>query len=358
MRLEYAPYRLKFRSPARTSREVMTEKLTCFLKIYDEADPGHYGIGEAAIFPGLSPEANSEYEYKLLELVANIALGRPTDLSRHSSIQFGLEQAITNYSAGGGCLYFPTPFTEGKKSIDINGLVWMGNAEEMMRRAEEKLEAGFHCLKFKIGALDWDREHELLKAIRKRAPELEIRVDANGGFTPEIAMERLDALARLGVSSIEQPLSKGMIGATAALCRNTPVPIALDEELIGIYSDEERRALLHHVKPQYIVLKPALCGGFSGAEAWIAAAREEGIGWWVTSALESNIGLNALAQWTATLHTEMAQGLGTGALYLNNFDSPLRLDGEKLSSLPLADTYNRPVPAAWDAQLDTLDWRG
>ncbi len=349
MRLAYAPYRLKFKSPATTSREVMTEKVTCFLKIYDESDPSRFGIGEAAVFPGLSPEANEGYEYKLVELLANIALGKPTDLSRHSSIQFGLEQAIRDYSAGCEGVYFHTDFVKGKSDITINGLVWMGSRDEMRRRAIDKLSQGFHCVKFKIGALDWDAELEMLKEIRSLSDTLEIRVDANGGLKHDIIMEQLSALADLNISSIEQPIPKGNAEYMAKLCRETPIPIALDEELIGIYTYEERERLLNAIHPQYIVLKPALCGGFSGAEEWIECARQLGIGWWITSALESNVGLNALAQWTAGFQPAMAQGLGTGALYLNNFEVPLTLDGEKLH-YDNGQVFNH-------SQFNDLDWR-
>lgn len=350
MRLEYAPYLLKFYNPARTSRDVMLEKLTCFLKIYDEHDPTKYGIGEAALFPGLSPESNSNYEVKLLELVANVALGRTTDLSRYSSIQFGFEQALYNYSNGCNSIYFPSQFTQGEASIEINGLVWMGTIDEMLQRAEEKIKAGFHCIKFKIGALEWEQEYEMLRQIRNLDCNLELRVDANGAFSPDTVMEKLSLLADINVASLEQPLPKGNLGATAFICRQSPVSIALDEELIGVHSDEERKALIAHVKPQYLVLKPALCGGFSGAESWIKYAIEEGIGYWVTSALESNIGLNALAQWTFNLDPKMAQGLGTGALYSNNFTSPLHLEADKLLFSPEA-TIDRDA-------LDKLDWRG
>jgi len=349
MRLAYLPYRLKFKSPATTSREVMTEKVTCFLKIYDEADPTHFGIGEAAVFPGLSPEANEGFEYKLVELLANIAIGKPTDLTRHSSIQFGLEQAIYDYSSGCKGAYFPTDFVAGKADITINGLVWMGSGGEMRQRALDKLSNGFHCVKFKIGALDWAAELAMLKEIRALNDSLEIRVDANGGLKQNIIMEQLAALADLNVSSIEQPIPKGNIEAMAKLCKETPVPIALDEELIGVYTFEERERLLNEIHPQYIVLKPALCGGFSGAEQWIECARQLGIGWWITSALESNVGLNALAQWTAGFKPTMAQGLGTGALYTNNFEVPLVLEGEKLR-YDNSQSFNY-------AQFNGLDWR-
>ncbi len=353
MRLSYVSYWLHFKTPSRTSRETMTRKLTCFLKVYDEQNPGVYGLGEASLFPGLSPEADETFEYKLLELASNIALGRSTDLSRHSSIQFGLEQALRDFSSGGHGMYFDSDFVNGKRTIDINGLVWMGNIEEMLHRAEEKIKSGFNCVKFKIGSLDWESEYSLLKQIRRRCPDIEIRVDANGAFDVGNVMSRLEALAGLNVSSIEQPVAPHQYPLMARICEDTPVPIAFDEELIGIYSDEERRAMLKYLRPQYIVLKPSLCGGFAGAEAWIAAATEYGIGWWITSALESNIGLSALAQWTAlvTPPAAMAQGLGTGALYTDNAPDSLRLEGSLLK-------YKGIDPEQRDKFVSSLDWRG
>lgn len=353
MRLSYAPCNLQFRQPATTSRETMNTKLTCFLKVYDEHNPEVYGLGEAALFPGLSPEANEEYELKLIELHANIALGRPTDLSRHSSIQYGLEMALRDFAGGGKRLYWPSEFTEGKESLTINGLVWMGDIDTMRRRAQEKIDAGFHCVKFKIGALNWDAELGLITEIRKANNDLEIRVDANGGLPYDRAEKMLGQLADLGVESIEQPFPARYYRETGRLCRTSPVPIALDEDLIGIYDPEERRAMLKHVHPQLIVLKPALCGGFNGAEDWIEAAELEGIRWWVTSALESNVGLNALAQWTASLGEKTksrAQGLGTGALFVENTPSPLILEGEKLTCSPVIDNSSCPL-------LDKLEWR-
>lgn len=350
MRLQYAPYRLKFITPARTSRTVMYEKLTCFIRIFDENNPEKYGIGEAALFEGLSPEANDDYEYKLLELTSNIALGRSTDLSRHSSIQYGLEQAIYNFSNDCGDIYFPSPFTWGEMQIEINGLVWMNDIATMMKAASEKIEQGFKCVKFKIGALDWNMEYEMLRKVREIDRGLEIRVDANGAFTPQDALHKLEMLSKLNISSIEQPLPKGFIKQTAQLCKESPLPIALDEELTGIWSKEEKMALLRHVKPCFIVLKPALCGGFSGALEWIDLAKDCGVGYWVTSALESNVGLNALAQFTATLNPTIPQGLGTGALYENNFSTPATLHNDKLQFNP-----STPIDRS---KLDKLNWLG
>ncbi|MBD5203289.1 MAG: o-succinylbenzoate synthase [Bacteroidales bacterium] len=352
MRLAYAPYRLRFRNPAGTSRGVLTEKLTCFLKFYDENDPSRFGLGEAAIFEGLSPEAGGGYEIKLLELVANVALGRPTDLSCHSSIQFGFEQAILDYSNGCEGVYFPSSFTEGKSEIEINGLVWMGSLDEMLSRLRSKVEEGFSCIKIKIGAIDWNKELELLNAVRNEfgSHDLMLRVDANGGFDASNVMSRLEALALLDVHSIEQPVRAGQLELMAEICRNSPVPVALDEELIGIYDAAGKEDLLDIVGPAYVILKPALCGGFQGASEWIAMATKRNIGWWVTSALESNVGLDAIAQWTASIGAEGPQGLGTGMLFTNNFSSPVSLSGDRLSYDPSV-RIDRTV-------FDSLDWRG
>lgn len=351
MRLAYAPYILKFRQPAGTSRGVLTEKPTFFIKVYDENDPSKFGIGECSVFPGLSPEADGNYGYKLMELLANMALGRETDLSRHSSIVFGLEQALRDFAGGCRHMYFPSDFTKGKSTIEINGLIWMGDFDEMISRIDDKVKQGFRCLKLKIGAIDWKREVEMIEYVRKKYSDssLEIRVDANGGFSMDNALPRLKRLADLGVHSIEQPIPAGISELMAFLCQVSPLPIALDESLIGIYGKEDKIALLDEVRPAYVILKPSLCGGFSGAEEWLKLAEDRGIGWWVTSALESNVGLNALAQWTATLGNKLPQGLGTGALYTNNFECPLRLVSDRLG-------FDSSVGVK-DEIYSKLDWR-
>ena len=333
MRLEFAPYLLKFKQPAGTSRGVMTEKPTFLIKIYNEKEPERFGIGEAAVFPGLSPEADGNYVWKLTELMANVALGHPTDLSRHPSIQFGFEQALLDYSNGCKGIYYPTLFTEGEEFIEINGLVWMGNFDEMLERLEKKIKAGFKCIKIKIGAIDWKKEIELIRRIRNRYgdAELMIRVDANGGFTYEECHKKLKELAVMGVHSIEQPIKAGNPELMTKLCKESPVAIALDEELIGKGTTEEKIETLERIRPQYIILKPALCGGFSGAVEWIEEARKREIGWWITSALESNVGLNAIAQFAVSLKVKGPQGLGTGGLFTNNFETPIKLIGDRLT---------------------------
>ena len=351
MRLQFAPYVLKFKEPAGTSRGVLTEKITCLLRIFDEANPEKFGIGEAAIFPGLSPEADDRFFYKLMEMQANVRLGKSTDLLKFPSLQFGLEQAIRDYSSGCNGIYFDSPFIQGKGSIEINGLIWMGDYEEMLERIKVKLSQNFKCIKIKIGAIDWKKEVDLIQYIRNKFdPSLvEIRVDANGAFDMDCAIPRLKRLADLGVHSIEQPIKAGNPMLMKFLCDISPLPIALDEELIGKFTKEAKEQLLDEIKPAYIVLKPSLVGGFTGANEWINIAMERGIGWWITSSLESNIGLNALSQWVSTLNVDIPQGLGTGALFENNFTSPLYLDGDRLK-YDLSISLDRHV-------LSNLDWR-
>lgn len=329
----------------------MTEKITCIMRLFDEADPERFGVGEAGIFPGLSPEADDRFFYKLMELQANVRLGLKTDLTGFPSLQSGFEQAIRDFTGGCEGVYFESPFVHGESSIEINGLVWMGDYGRMIERIESRLSAGFRCIKLKIGAIDWRKEVDMIEYIRDRYDrnQIEIRVDANGGFDMDCAIPRLKRLADLGVHSIEQPIKAGNPTLMRFLCDVSPLPIALDEELIGKFTREEKAALLDTVRPAYIVLKPSLIGGYCGAEEWIGLAKERNIGWWVTSALESNIGLNALAQWVATLHTDMAQGLGTGGVFSNNFTSPLYLDRDSLKYNP-SEGYDR-------AQLAALDWR-
>lgn len=350
MRLEFAPYLLNFKEPGGTSRGVLTEKPTFLIKVYDENDPSHFGIGEAAVFPGLSPEADGNYVWKLTELLANVAIGRETDLSRHSSIQFGLEQAILDFSNGCKGIYFTSDFTQGNESILINGLVWMGDFDKMMERLEAKIKQGYRCIKIKIGAIEWNNEIEMIRFIRKSFDEtqLMIRVDANGGLEFKECLDKLEQLANLKVHSIEQPIKAGNPRDMAYLCKETPVPIALDEELIGKGNNQERIAVLDEINPQYIILKPALCGGFSGATEWIEEASKRNIGWWITSALESNVGLNAIAQFAASMKAQGPQGLGTGNLFTNNFETPITLTGDRLN-------YNPYIPFDY-SQFKDLKW--
>ena len=327
----FKQYLLQFKNPSGTSRGVLHTKETFFLEIL-EGDKK--GIGECALFRGLSFDDVPDYEEKLTWLCENInqdSAYLKKELLHFPSIWFGYEQAILNVKHGEN-LYFPSDFTEGKSSIKINGLIWMGNVDFMQTQIEEKLELGFDCIKLKIG-VDWNSEKEILRKLREKFPkeQLELRVDANGGFTFEETKTVLKELDELGIHSIEQPIKAGNLEEMKLLCATTPTPIALDEELIGVVDFEEKRKLLEKIKPQYIILKPALIGGFSGTDEWISLAENLGIGWWITSALESNIGLNAIAQYTFTKGNKMPQGLGTGGLFTNNFESNLQLEGDLLS---------------------------
>lgn len=330
MTAEYFRYLLEFKRPSGTSRGVLYEKETFILHIHEN---GKKGVGECAVFRGLSFDDRPDYEQKLRWLCENINLSPEflkEELKEFPSIWFGYEQAVLNLKHGGN-IYFPGEFTEGGKAIVINGLIWMGAIEYMEEQIQDKLDQGFHCIKLKIG-VDWKSEHQILQKLRQKFSKemLELRVDANGGFTKQEAKTVLKQLNELDIHSIEQPIKAGNWSDMAELCLETPTPIALDEELIGIIDRDKKMDLLDTVQPQYIILKPSLVGGFSGSDEWISLAEEHNIGWWITSALESNIGLNAIAQYTFTKKNPMPQGLGTGSLFVNNFDSNLDLKGELL----------------------------
>lgn len=330
MKAEYFKYLLKFKRPSGTSRGVLYEKETFILEISDD---GRKGIGECAIFRGLSFDDLPDYENKLKWLCENIDQDvdfLKDELREFPSIWFGYEQARLNLKHGGK-LYFPSEFTERKSSMMINGLIWMGDVGYMEEQIQKKLAQGFHCIKLKIG-VDWNSEHEILQKLRRKfsKEKLELRVDANGGFSNDEAKVVLQQLSDLNIHSIEQPIKAGNWDDMAELCSATPTPIALDEELIGIISFIEKEKLLNKIKPQYIILKPSLVGGILGCDEWISLAEQQSIGWWITSALESNLGLNAIAQYTFTKNNSMPQGLGTGGLFTNNFESDLELKGDRL----------------------------
>lgn len=332
MQATYHKYILNFKRPSGTSRGVMTEKETWFIILEKN---GKKGIGECGILRGLSIDDRPDYEEKLQWTCANIHLGKEQlweRLIEFPSIQFGIEIALQSLASQNPFLLFPSDFTKGKKSIVINGLVWMGKEAFMKQQIEEKLADGYTCIKLKIGAIDFDKELQLLRFIRQNfTPEqIEIRVDANGAFKSNEALNKLTQLSEFVLHSIEQPIQKNNTDSMSELCKSTPFPIALDEELIGVFSLEEKQSLLQKVKPQYIILKPSFVGGFRGTQQWISLAEKHNIGWWITSALESNIGLNAIAQWTFSLNNPMPQGLGTGALYTNNFDCPLQVSKGQL----------------------------
>lgn len=336
LKASYTPYTLRFKVPSGTSRGVLTEKETYFVKVWDDADPGRFGLGECALFRGLGADDRPEYESVLQQVCREIDRYESLDLTAWSSIRFGVETALLDWRNGGRRVIYPSDFVTGRQGITINGLIWMGDKRAMAARIEEKLAAGFSCIKLKIGAIDFDDECELLDFIRRRYSRdtIELRVDANGAFAPDRALEYLKRLSAYDLHSIEQPIRAGQWEAMARLCEASPLPVALDEELIGVNDSTAKIELLRAIAPQYVVLKPSLIGGFSGTREWIDAARDCGVGWWITSALESNVGLNAIAQFTATLPVDMPQGLGTGALYTNNIPSPLEQVGEILRYNP------------------------
>ena len=331
MTATYKKYILNFKRPGGTSRGVLKTKETYFLNITQN---GKTGTGECGLFRGLSYDDVPEYEQKLQWLCENINVDRDVlkeELKHFPSIWFGFEQAILNLEHGDD-LYFPSDFTAGKSFIKINGLIWMGDSGFMEEQIQEKLDTGFDCLKLKIGT-DWNSEKKILHDLRKKFPadQLELRVDANGGFRFNEAKTVLEELYELQIHSIEQPIKAGNRVEMYQLCTGTKTPIALDEELIGVVDYSEKKKLLEEIRPQYIILKPSLIGGFSGSNDWISLAESLGIGWWITSALESNIGLNAIAQYTFTKNPKIPQGLGTGGLFINNFETKLQLSGDLLS---------------------------
>lgn len=329
MKAHYIHYPLHFKFPAGTSRGVLLRKPSSFLLLEKE---GVVGIGECSTIPGLSIDPLEQYDQKLQEVCLHLNNGaevKNIDLSAFPSIAFGLETALLDLNSGGNRILFENDFSEGKSGIPINGLVWMGEREFMQKQIREKITAGYHCIKLKVGALDFETELEIIAGIRQQfSPvDIEIRLDANGGFTPADALEKLKRLSDYHIHSIEQPIKPRQWEAMAEICRKSPIPIVLDEELIGTEPNEE---MLLQIKPAYIILKPSLLGGFRISEEWIHLAEKNNIGWWNTSALEANIGLNAIAQWTASLNFSMPQGLGTGQLYHNNIPSPLVIENAHL----------------------------
>ncbi|MGJ8592331.1 MAG: o-succinylbenzoate synthase [Aquaticitalea sp.] len=325
MTATYHKYILNFKQPSGTSRGILKTKETWFIVLEEN---GKIGIGECGILRGLSVDDRPDYEATLRWTCQNIRFGLDVllqKLKEFPSIQFGLEMAFKSVNSESSFEIFPSKFTEGNDSIPINGLIWMGSEEFMKQQIKEKIESGFKCIKLKIGAIDFKTELNLLKSIRKEfsSKDIELRVDANGAFSPDEALDKLKVLSDLDLHSIEQPIKAGQWQEMASLCEETPIPIALDEELIGVFDVTNRTQLLKTIRPHYIILKPSFIGGFGGSQEWIELSNHQNIGWWITSALESNVGLNAIAQWTYTLQNKSYQGLGTGCLFTNNFDSPL-----------------------------------
>jgi o-succinylbenzoate synthase len=328
-------YVLDFKRPSGTSRGVLTKKDSWFIRIWETNNPIIVGIGEASIIQNLSPEWDDKYEFFIQEVAENInyyAGEGSHELLAYPSIYFAIETALLDLKNGGEGVVFPSDFVTNQAPIAINGLIWMGSKEYMFEQINEKIEEGYSCLKLKIGAIDFSSELDLLAFIRSKfsKDQLELRVDANGAFLPKDALHQLNELAQFDLHSIEQPIKQGQLTEMSELCAKTPVPIALDEELIGVHSKNEKQALLRKINPHYIILKPSLIGGFRGSDEWIELAESLNIDWWITSALESNIGLNAIAQYTFIKNNPLPQGLGTGQLYTNNIPSGLTISEGKL----------------------------
>ena len=343
---------LHFKQPAGTSRGVYTTRKAWYISITSEAFPGKWGIGECAPLPALSCDDRPDYE-SVLQTACD-ALARTGQLDKHAlsvfpSILFGLETALRHLETGSFALW-DTPFSRGEAGIPINGLIWMGDYKKMLEQIETKMSIGYRCVKLKIGAIDFEQELMLLKHIRThfKAGELELRVDANGAFHPDNALSKLTRLAEYDLHSIEQPIRAGQWREMAGLVKQSPIPIALDEELIGHNTLPQKRELLENIAPDYIVLKPSLHGGIQGSTEWIELM-EEILGstsgnpkWWITSALESNIGLNAIAQWCATLKNPLPQGLGTGLLFTDNVEMPLSIRHDSLWFSP-NEAFPNPI---------------
>ena len=328
MKASWTKRTLHLKQPAGTSRGVIKSRDVWFITLTKN---GNNGIGECAPLLKLSLDHFDQIESKLDKICdnPNSFLNDLSQLAYFPSIRFGLEMALLDLENGGGQNYFGS-----FESIKINGLIWMGNSGFMMSQVQQKLDDGWKCIKMKIGALGFEKECRILQSIRSRFSrnELELRVDANGAFSKNDVNEKLEKLAEFDLHSIEQPIKPGQWDLLAELCESSPIPIALDEELIPLVNDAERIEMLENVNPQYLVLKPSLLGGFSETKKWIRMAKERNIGWWITSALESNIGLNAIAQWTAKMKPDGFQGLGTGQLFTNNIPSPLTVKSGKIST--------------------------
>lgn len=336
MKATFKKHTFYFKRPSGTSRGVLTEKHSWFIELFDENNPSIKGIGECSIIPGLSPDFVDfeSYEIKLNEVCLNPEKYTSNFdlLNEFPSILFGLETALLDLQNGGKQIIFNNSFSSGERRIPINGLIWMGDADFMQEQIEQKLEEGFSCLKMKIGAINFDSELKILESIRNRfsSDKITLRVDANGAFPPSEGLSKLEQLSEFDIHSIEQPIRQGQWEEMKQLCAETKVPIALDEELIGVTDLKDRKNLLDTIKPQFIILKPSLHGGITGCKEWISLAEERSIPWWITSALESNIGLNAVCQFTGEYANNLPQGLGTGGLYTNNIESNLTIENGEI----------------------------
>lgn len=329
----YHKHELQFIKPARTSRGEMQTHTTWYISLTHRAT-GKKTTGEAAPLVGLSIDDRPDFEQQLSQYCTWISEDsdlRELDFSAFPSIGFAVECALLQQQHKQDHVLFDTDFIRGK-GIPINGLVWMDNATNMLQQAGEKIDAGFTCVKFKVGALDFDEECRMIEAVRKRYTpfQLEIRLDANGAFKNDEALEQLQELARFGIHSIEQPVKAGQWDQMQEVCAKSPIPVVLDEELIGVNVEQQGNAMLKHIRPAYIILKPTLVGGLAKSDQWIGITKQLTIGWWATSALESNIGLNAISQWVSGYPLILPQGLGTGSLYSNNVVSPLYIEAGKI----------------------------
>jgi len=355
LQASYFKRTFQFNFKARTSRGLMKDKTSWFIKIWDYGDPKTFGIGECGPLSGLSMDHSLDFEDKLFSIIKKFNDASIKEPSVEEvlkiippempSVIFAFETAMLDLKNGGKRVIYKNDFLEGRK-IPINGLIWMGDMDFIMTQINQKIDQGFTCLKLKVGGLDFDRECDTLQYIRNRyfRDNVSIRLDANGGFKIDTVLYKLEELAKYSVESIEQPLKPGM-KEMEELCRKSPVPIAFDEELIGKITKSQKEEVLKKLKPQHIVLKPSLHGGLQGCAEWITIAQSMGIGYWITSALESSIGLNAISQFTANYPTPIHQGLGTGMIYQNNFDSPLCVEKGFIY-------YNPDI--AWDADLQNL----
>ncbi len=355
----YTKHILKFKFEAGTSRGVLTARDTYFIQLHWQNNLQIVGEGEASPLLGLSVDFREDFEEKLQEICKKISENRLQNLQSNNldwiydlvpvefpSIIFALETAFLDLENGGKNVIFENDFSKGNKMLKINGLIWMGKSDFMRKQIAEKLTLGFSCLKLKIGAINFEEELQILADIRAEfsPAQITLRVDANGAFPADKAMDYLEKLAKFNLHSIEQPIKTKQYTEMAQLCKYSLVPIALDEELIGIMDFETKKNLLKMLQPPYIILKPTLLGGFRHTTEWIQLAEGMGIHWWITSALEANIGLNAVSQFTAQFpHNTLPQGLGTGALYENNIPTKLYLEGEYLGINVLAPTPKRGI---------------
>ncbi|MCE6989519.1 o-succinylbenzoate synthase [Dyadobacter sp. CY323] len=345
LKIVYQPYTLRFRKEAGTSRGVLTQKTSWILKVTDSEQPGVEGYGECGPLPGLSVDDIPDFEMQLssvcdlfneLDLDVfpfNLSIILDQVVPQHlPSVRFGVETALMDIMNGGRRILFKNAFTEGRQGILMNGLIWMGSFDEMLEQISDKLSQGFTTLKMKVGAIDFEQECRILESVRGQFDknDITLRVDANGAFHEEDVKYKLGELATFDLHSIEQPVKAGQVRLMADLCSSSPVPVALDEELIGYFDYREKFSLLKKLAPPFIILKPTLLGGFQHTNEWIEIANRLKIDWWITSALESNIGLNAIAQYTASKNNSLPQGLGTGQLYHNNFESPLTVKNGEL----------------------------